>query len=226
MKGRIATWKEDKGFGFIRPDGQKDTIFVHISQIKKTIRPPQVGDSVVFELTQDAQGRPRAEQVVLEGVALDARAPSNRITTEPVKKDALDYLAYLALCAFVLVAAALYLRGYAAPYFALPAVGFVAIYGWLAVRQKRPQNPLFSCSKCKTVATHDARSIQAWNRGFAKLYCRACHQAWQRQQAQEPQSVARGSGTSASSKAGCLGTVLVLVLTPMLVTAGVVTWLM
>ena len=226
MKGSIASWKEDKGFGFIRPDGRKDNVFVHISDIKKTIRAPQIGDVVFFELSQDAQGRARAVSVVLEGVALDARAPANRIVTEPVQKDALDYLAYLLIGVLLLVTAAIFIQSQSLERSAIPAAGCIAVFLWLSRRQKCPKNPKFSCAKCKSVASHDKRSVQAWNRGFTKLYCSACHKDWLRQQAPEPQQFEHSSASSGSSKSGCLGIVLALVLTPMLVTAGVAAWLM
>jgi len=58
--GRIKSWFENKGYGFISTEGSPD-IFVHISQI--TYRPVQQGDIVDFNIEFDAQGRPRATSV-------------------------------------------------------------------------------------------------------------------------------------------------------------------
>jgi len=31
MKGKIVSWKDDKGFGFITPEGKSEQVFFHIS---------------------------------------------------------------------------------------------------------------------------------------------------------------------------------------------------
>ena len=49
MKGKIVSWKDDKGFGFISPEGKNEQVFFHISSVKKAIRKPEVGDAVIFE---------------------------------------------------------------------------------------------------------------------------------------------------------------------------------
>ncbi|TVT48787.1 MAG: cold shock domain-containing protein [Denitromonas halophila] len=97
MKGKIVSWKDDKGFGFISPEGKNEQVFFHISSVKKATRKPEVGDIVIFEVTKDSQGRLKATHVLLEGVSLANSGSSKKIITEPVKKDALDYFAYFIL---------------------------------------------------------------------------------------------------------------------------------
>lgn len=62
--GTVARFLDDKGFGFIEPDGGGKDVFVHHSAIEgtgfKTLSP---GDRVEFDLVQDPKG-PRAENVV------------------------------------------------------------------------------------------------------------------------------------------------------------------
>lgn len=68
-RGLLTTWKDDRGFGFIRPsDGSKE-IFLHISVIKAASRRPKVGDKILYELTAEADGKVRAINAVIEGVA-------------------------------------------------------------------------------------------------------------------------------------------------------------
>lgn len=61
--GRIITWKSDKGFGFIAPDGGGRQVFVHIKTLGGSGGTPRIGSSVTYVESTDAQGRPRAEMV-------------------------------------------------------------------------------------------------------------------------------------------------------------------
>ncbi|BAO43985.1 DUF1294 domain-containing protein [Thiolapillus brandeum] len=69
MQGRLVRWNDDKGFGFINVDKQKRDVFIHISQVVNMPRRPQRGDVMAFVLGQDKDGRPRAEQASIQGLA-------------------------------------------------------------------------------------------------------------------------------------------------------------
>jgi len=74
-KGKLVLWKDDKGFGFVRPEtGEKD-FFIHISALKKGMsRRPEVGDTVHFQpaIETDAVTRRRIAHAVIEGIEYDS----------------------------------------------------------------------------------------------------------------------------------------------------------
>jgi CspA family cold shock protein len=61
--GTVAKFFDDKGYGFITPDGGGKDVFVHHAEIMmdgfKTLRP---GQRVTFDLSQEAKG-PKASNV-------------------------------------------------------------------------------------------------------------------------------------------------------------------
>jgi cold shock CspA family protein len=62
-QGRITSWKDDKGYGFVVQNGTSEQVFIHIKSFSDRQRRP-VGDEIVtYEIATDAQGRKRAENV-------------------------------------------------------------------------------------------------------------------------------------------------------------------
>ncbi len=66
-QGRITTWKEDKGFGFITPNGGGAQVFVHVSSFSNRQRRPNESAIVTYELSADEKGRARAAKVAFVG---------------------------------------------------------------------------------------------------------------------------------------------------------------
>jgi cold shock CspA family protein len=60
--GKVKSWNDDRGFGFIAPtDGGQD-IFVHISDCPRSIR-PELQETLTFEVALNAQGKKKAVNV-------------------------------------------------------------------------------------------------------------------------------------------------------------------
>jgi uncharacterized membrane protein YsdA (DUF1294 family)/cold shock CspA family protein len=66
-KGKIVSWNEGKGYGFILPlDGGKQ-VFLHITALSNRGRRPEIGQVVTYSISSDKQGRPCAPNVTLAG---------------------------------------------------------------------------------------------------------------------------------------------------------------
>lgn len=73
-KGRLKSWDDAKGFGFIQPLSGGAEVFAHIS-VMRGDRRPQPGDEVLFIEGRDERGRPRAEHLRLAGeLSIDRQA--------------------------------------------------------------------------------------------------------------------------------------------------------
>jgi len=67
VKGKISSWNDDKGFGFITPMNGGKRTFIHIKSFNNRSRRPAVGDIVTYKLSTDKQGRPCAIDANMAG---------------------------------------------------------------------------------------------------------------------------------------------------------------
>ena len=74
-KGKITTWNDDKGFGFITPFDGGDRVFIHITALGNRNRRPALNDVVTYSLSKDKQGRTCAANATLAGDKLVKKAP-------------------------------------------------------------------------------------------------------------------------------------------------------
>ena len=70
VKGVLKTWKEDRGFGFIKPDDDGKDIFIHISSLKGVSRRPTTGDVIYYQVAKDNRGKYKAINAQIEGVSI------------------------------------------------------------------------------------------------------------------------------------------------------------
>lgn len=83
-QGRITTWKDDKGFGFITPNGGGEQVFVHISSFSNRQRRPEGNEIVTYELKVDGKGRAQASTVAFVGERPTPSAPPGRSNIPPM----------------------------------------------------------------------------------------------------------------------------------------------
>ena len=66
-EGIIKSWKGDKGFGFIQPNGGGKDVFIHIRDLTHSNYQPQQGDDVCYKVVADKNGKIRAYDAFIKG---------------------------------------------------------------------------------------------------------------------------------------------------------------
>jgi len=78
MRGRVADWKDERGFGFIEPASGGERVFFHINDVARGRPRPAVGDVVSYRLTTSPDGKSRAVQVGPAGLIAVSRGMLSR----------------------------------------------------------------------------------------------------------------------------------------------------
>ncbi|MCJ0825268.1 cold shock and DUF1294 domain-containing protein [Luteimonas sp. 50] len=73
--GRISGWNDDKGYGFVVPNGGGDRAFVHVKAFQFGSRRPVDGDLISYTAGRDARGRINATEVRFAGQRIEHRKP-------------------------------------------------------------------------------------------------------------------------------------------------------
>ena len=79
LKGKLKSWNDARGFGFIDPIQGGEEVFVHIKAFSPRNSRPQVNELLWFEIELEPQGKTRAKNVEL--VRKPARR--SRVQLEP-----------------------------------------------------------------------------------------------------------------------------------------------
>ena len=81
VKGKISSWNDIKGYGFVEPVGGGKRVFVHIKAFASQGRRPTVNDVVHYALSTDKQGRSCATRVSLAGIGMRQQVGKSRTST-------------------------------------------------------------------------------------------------------------------------------------------------
>ena len=66
-KGKISSWNDDKGYGFITPLTGGKQIFIHVKALSNRSRRPEINEVVTYSVSKDKKGRPCAANATLAG---------------------------------------------------------------------------------------------------------------------------------------------------------------
>jgi len=121
LAGRITDWNDERGFGFVVPNGGGDRAFVHINAFQRGSRRPITGDLISYEASKDSKGRLNAKTIRFAGQKIE----------EPKDNRPLPRL-QIALGFFVLLAIAIFFRkapiALALTYFAVSVFSYALYY--------------------------------------------------------------------------------------------------
>jgi uncharacterized membrane protein YsdA (DUF1294 family)/cold shock CspA family protein len=79
-EGRISSWVDEKGYGFVDPVAGGPRVFLHISAFDDRGRRPSTGDTVTYEKIRGKDGRMRAARAVLVGRQARRRGHGTALT--------------------------------------------------------------------------------------------------------------------------------------------------
>jgi cold shock CspA family protein len=78
LTGKLRSWNDERGFGFIAPrDGGRE-LFVHISALPRDGSRPTVGETVTYELGRGKDGKPQAVNVYRQALGKPSIYPRER----------------------------------------------------------------------------------------------------------------------------------------------------
>lgn len=62
-QGRLTDWNDQRGYGFVTPNGGGDKAFVHIKAFSTVRSRPVDGDIITYEIARDTKNRLRAKNI-------------------------------------------------------------------------------------------------------------------------------------------------------------------
>jgi len=78
-QGRLQDWNDEKGYGFVIPNGGGDRAFVHIKAFEQRAQRPSDGQLISYQLRKDERGRFNAIAIRQTAGANNAPIPQKRV---------------------------------------------------------------------------------------------------------------------------------------------------
>ena len=145
LQGKIQTWNDDRGFGFVVQNSTNEKAFVHISAVADRHHRPVVGALVTYEVVEDKRG-PKAVDVRY----VSQKRTSERKAGSPVLSLALSVAFALGLAVFV------YQR-----FAGVPGATELATER-LTASEELPERPAFQCQPKKTYCSEMSSCEEAY----------------------------------------------------------------
>jgi len=96
FQGKIKAWKDDKGFGFVAPNGGGAEVFLHISAFAARHKRPRVGDLVTYEVSDVEPNRPKATNALfVSGPKSQPMSSSSPVLSLLLSAAALTFAGYI-----------------------------------------------------------------------------------------------------------------------------------
>jgi uncharacterized membrane protein YsdA (DUF1294 family)/cold shock CspA family protein len=78
FQGKISDWNDEKGYGFVEPNGGGTRAFVHIKSFTDLPRRPINGDIIIYETTTDEKNRIQASNISFTRINKKQSTPQTR----------------------------------------------------------------------------------------------------------------------------------------------------
>jgi len=107
LKGKIISWNDDKGFGFVEPKGGGERAFVHVKAFTSRSRRPVNGDQIIYELVYENNNQYKADNIKFTSQATNQSLKLQSNNTRHNKNEnsvagKFTFIFFLTLCLLVL----------------------------------------------------------------------------------------------------------------------------
>lgn len=79
LQGKVSNWNDDKGFGFVEPNGGGERAFVHIKAFTPRSRRPVNGEVITYDLVRENNNRYKATNIKF---VQDVKSSKDRINAK------------------------------------------------------------------------------------------------------------------------------------------------